>query len=39
MLRSLYDLGLFSSVKRVVNGTEVAPRQVMSRLFEERVQE
>ncbi len=36
MLRSLYDLGLFSSVKRVVNGTEVAPRQVMSRLFEER---
>ncbi len=36
MLRSLYDLGLFSSIKRVVNGTEVAPRQVMSRLFEEK---
>src|SRR5664279_3694768 len=36
MLRSLYDLGLFSSVKRVVNGTEVAPRQMMSRLFEEK---
>lgn len=36
MLRSLYDLGLFSSVKRVVNGTEVAPRQVTSRLFEEQ---
>ena len=36
MLRSLYDLGLFSSVKRVVNGNEVAPRQMMSRLFEEK---
>ncbi len=36
MLRSLYDLGLFSSVKRTVNGNEVAPRQVMSRLFEEK---
>ena len=36
MLRSLYDLGLFSSVKRSVNGTEVAPRQVTSRLFEEQ---
>ena len=36
MLRSLYDLGLFSSVKRPVNGTEVAPRQVISRLFEEK---
>ncbi len=36
MLRSLYDLGLFSSVKRMVNGNEVAPRQVMSRLFEEK---
>src|ERR1039458_2179131 len=36
MLRSLYDLGLFSSVKRVVNGAEVAPRQMMSRLFEEK---
>jgi lysine 6-dehydrogenase len=36
MLRSLYDLGLFSSVKRLVNGNEVAPRQVMSRLFEEK---
>ena len=36
MLRSLYDLGLFSSVKRVVNGTEIAPRQMMSRLFEEK---
>lgn len=36
MLRSLYDLGLFSSVKRVVNGTQVAPRQMMSCLFEEK---
>jgi lysine 6-dehydrogenase len=36
MLRSLYDLGLFSSVKRAMNGTQVAPRQMMSRLFEEK---
>lgn len=36
MLRSLYDLGLFSSVKRVVNGAQMAPRQMMSRLFEEK---
>ena len=36
MLRWLYDLGLFSSRKRSVNGTEVAPRQVTSRLFEEQ---
>ena len=36
MLRSLYDLGLFSSAKRAVNGAEVAPRQMMSRLFEEK---
>ena len=36
MLRSLYDLGLFSSVKREVNGAEVAPRHMMSRLFEEK---
>jgi lysine 6-dehydrogenase len=36
MLRSLYDLGLFSSVKRAVNGTQMAPRQMMSRLFEEK---
>jgi lysine 6-dehydrogenase len=36
MLRSLYDLGLFSSVKRAVSGTEMAPRQMMSRLFEEQ---
>ncbi len=36
MLRSLYDLGLFSSRKRSLNGAEVAPRQMMSRLFEEK---
>jgi lysine 6-dehydrogenase len=36
MLRSLYDLGLFSGVKRTVNGSQVAPRQMMSRLFEEK---
>jgi saccharopine dehydrogenase-like NADP-dependent oxidoreductase len=36
MLRSLYDLGLFSSETRRVNGTEVAPRQITSRLFEEK---
>ena len=36
MLRSLYDLGLFSSVKRVGERDPVAPRQMMSRLFEEK---
>ncbi|MGC2112081.1 MAG: saccharopine dehydrogenase C-terminal domain-containing protein [Candidatus Korobacteraceae bacterium] len=38
MLRSLYDLGLFSSEKRPINGSNVAPRQVVSRLFEEKFQ-
>ncbi len=36
MLRSLYDLGLFSSDKRNLGGANVAPRQMMSRLFEEK---
>ncbi len=36
MLRSLYDLGLFSSDKRNLGGADVAPRQMMSRLFEEK---
>ena len=36
MLRALYDLGLFSSRKRLVSGTEIAPRQIISRLFEEK---
>ena len=38
MLRSLYDLGLFSSEKRAINGSDIAPRQVVSRLFEEKFQ-
>jgi lysine 6-dehydrogenase len=36
MLRSLYDLGLFSSEKRRIDGALVAPRQIMSKLFEEK---
>lgn len=36
MLRSLYDLGLFSSEKLLINGTQVSPRQITSRLFEEK---
>jgi lysine 6-dehydrogenase len=36
MLRALYDLGLFSSEKRCLNGSDIAPRQLMSRLFEEQ---
>jgi lysine 6-dehydrogenase len=36
MLRTLYDLGLFSSEKRHVDGALIAPRQVMARLFEEK---
>ena len=36
MLRSLYDLGLFSSDKRRIDGAVIAPRQIMSKLFEEK---
>jgi lysine 6-dehydrogenase len=36
MLRSLYDLGLFSSEKRRIDGALVSPRQIMSKLFEEK---
>ena len=36
MLRSLYDLGLFSSEKRHIDGMLVSPRQIMSKLFEEK---
>lgn len=36
MLRSLYDLGLFSKKKRHFDGAEVAPRQVVSELFQEK---
>lgn len=36
MLRALYDLGLFSSEKQRVDGAMIAPRQVMSRLFEQK---
>ncbi len=36
MLRSLYDLGLFSSEKRRINGSDIAPRQLMVKLFEEK---
>ncbi len=36
MLRTLYDLGLFSSEKQRIDGAMVAPRQIMARLFEEK---
>jgi lysine 6-dehydrogenase len=36
MLRSLYDLGLFSSDKRKLGDANIAPRQLMSQLFEEK---
>lgn len=36
MLRSLYDLELFSTEKRRIDGALVAPRQVMASLFEEK---
>ena len=36
MLRALYDLGLFSSEKQRVDGAMIAPRQIMSRLFEQK---
>jgi lysine 6-dehydrogenase len=36
MLRTLYDLGLFSSEKRRINGAMVAPREATACLFEEK---
>jgi lysine 6-dehydrogenase len=36
MIRALYDLGLFSSEKRKLGKLEIAPRKVMSHLFEEK---
>lgn len=37
MLRALYDLGLFSSEKRRIDGALVSPRQMMSSLFLEKL--
>lgn len=37
MLRSLYDLGLFSSEKRRIDGVMLSPRQMMSSLFLEKL--
>jgi lysine 6-dehydrogenase len=36
MVRALYDLGLFSREKKQVGKTEVGPRELIARLFEER---
>lgn len=36
LLRTLYDLGLFSSEKQRIDSAMVAPRQIMARLFEEK---
>ena len=38
MLRSLYDLGLFSSEKLHIDGMLVSPRQIMSKLVRSEVQ-
>jgi len=35
-IRGLYDLGLFSSEKRKINGVEISPRAVTSSLFLEK---
>lgn len=37
MLRSLYDLGLFSSEKRQIDGAMLSPRQMTSSLFLEKL--
>ena len=37
MLRTLYDLGLFSSEKRRIDGAMIAPRQIMASLFQEKL--
>jgi lysine 6-dehydrogenase len=36
MLRALYDLGLFSSEKRRIEGAMISPRQMMSSVFVEK---
>ena len=36
LIRGLYDLGLFSSEKRKINGVEISPRAVTSNLFLEK---
>jgi len=36
LIRGLYDLGLFSSAKEKFGKTEIAPRSVIARLFEEK---
>jgi len=36
MIRSLYDLGMFSSEKRRINGAEISPREVTARLLQEK---
>ncbi len=36
LIRGLYDLGLFSSEKRKMNGVEISPRAVTSNLFLEK---
>jgi lysine 6-dehydrogenase len=37
MIRALYDLGLFSKEKKKVGKIEIGPRELMARLFEERL--
>ena len=36
LIRGLYDLGVFSSAKKRFGKTEIAPRTVIARLFEEK---
>jgi lysine 6-dehydrogenase len=36
LIRGLYDLGLFSSEKRKINGVEISPRAITSNLFVEK---
>jgi lysine 6-dehydrogenase len=36
LIRGLYDLGMFSSEKKQFGKTEIAPRTVIARLFEEK---
>jgi lysine 6-dehydrogenase len=36
LIRGLYDLGLFSSEKRKINGKEISPREITTSLFLEK---
>jgi len=37
VIRGLYDLGMFSSEKRRINGVQISPREITAKLLEEKL--